>query len=68
MFIMLCVLEIWLSLMSTLEEAPKQVMSTLEEALKQVWKPLEVMGVFEEVSIVVPLWRSFKHGPHGKTV
>jgi hypothetical protein len=37
-------------------------MSTLEE----VQKPLEVMGVFEEVSKVVPLWRSFKHGPHGK--
>jgi hypothetical protein len=30
--------------------------STLEEALKQVWKSLEVMGVFEEVSKVVPLW------------
>jgi hypothetical protein len=29
-------------------------MSTLEEAPKQVWKPMEVMGVFEEVSKVVP--------------
>ena len=46
-------LENWLSLMSTLEEAPKQVL-----------KPLEVMGVFEEVSKVVPLWIIFKHGPH----
>jgi hypothetical protein len=42
------------------------LMSTLEEALKQVWKSLEVMGVFEEVSKVVPLWHSFKHGPHGE--
>jgi hypothetical protein len=48
-------LENWLSLMSTLKEASKQV-----------WKNLEVMGVFEEVSKVAPLWRSFKHGPHRK--
>jgi hypothetical protein len=40
--------------------------STLEESLKQFWKHLEVMGVFEEVSKVVPLWHSFKNGPHGK--
>jgi hypothetical protein len=26
----------------------------------------DVMGVFGEVSKVVPLWRSSKHGPHGK--
>jgi hypothetical protein len=26
----------------------------------------DVMGVFGEVSKVVPLWHSFKHGPHGK--
>jgi hypothetical protein len=38
-------------------------MSTLEE----VYKSLEVMGVFEEFSKVVPLWCSFKHSPHGKT-
>jgi hypothetical protein len=25
-----------------------------------------VMGVFGEVSKVVPLWRRSKHGPHGK--
>jgi hypothetical protein len=46
-------LENWLSLMSTLEE---------------VQKPLKVMGVFEEVSKVVPLWHSFKHGPHERTL
>jgi len=50
-------LENWLSLTSTLEEAPKQV-----------HKPLEVMGLFEGVSKVVPLWRSSKHGPHKKTL
>jgi hypothetical protein len=50
-------LENWLSLMSTLEEAPKQVQ-----------KPLEVMSLFEGVSKVVPLWHSFKNGPHGKTL
>jgi hypothetical protein len=27
----------------------------------------DVMGVFGEVSKVVPLWCSCKHGPHGKT-
>ena len=37
------------------------LMSTLEE----VWELLEVMGVFEEVSKVVPLWCIFKHGSHG---
>jgi len=45
------VLEIWLSLISTLEE---------------VQKPLEAMGVFEEVSKVVPLWHNFKHVPQKK--
>jgi hypothetical protein len=45
--------KIWLSFMSTLEE---------------VYKPLEVMGVFEGVSKLVPLWRIFKHGPHAKTL
>jgi hypothetical protein len=34
--------------------------------MKQVWKNLEVTGVFEEVSKVVPLWFSFKHVPHRK--
>jgi hypothetical protein len=29
-------------------------------------RSLKVMGVFGEVSKVVPLWCSFKHGPHGK--
>jgi hypothetical protein len=28
----------------------------------------DVMGVFGEVSKVVPLWCSSKHGPHGKTL
>jgi hypothetical protein len=46
-------LEIWLSLMSTLED---------------VQKPLEVMGLFEEVSKLVLLWCSFKHGSHRKTL
>jgi hypothetical protein len=26
------------------------------------------MALLEGVSKVVPLWRSFKHGPHGKTL
>jgi hypothetical protein len=26
----------------------------------------DVMGIFGEVSKVVPLWHSSKHGPHGK--
>jgi hypothetical protein len=51
------VLENWLSLMSTLEEAPKQVQN-----------PIEVMGLFEGVSKVVPLWNISKHGPQGKTL
>jgi hypothetical protein len=29
---------------------------------------IDMMGVFGEVSKVVPLWRSSKHGPHGKTL
>jgi hypothetical protein len=29
---------------------------------------IDSMGVFGEVSKVVPLLRSFKHGPHGKTL
>jgi hypothetical protein len=29
---------------------------------------IDVMGAFEEVSKLVPLWRSFKHGPDGKTL
>jgi hypothetical protein len=40
----------WLSLMSM----SSGLMST------------DVMGVFGEVSKVVPLWCSSKHGPHGK--
>jgi hypothetical protein len=40
----------------------------LEESPRQVWKLLEVMGAFEEVSKVVPLWHRFKHGPHRKTL
>jgi hypothetical protein len=41
-----------------------QPWSTLEEPLKKIWKHLEVMGVFEEVSKVVPLWNSYKNIPH----
>jgi hypothetical protein len=51
------VLETWFSLMST-----------LEEALKQVEKPLEVIGLFEGVSKVVPLWHISQNDPHGKTL
>jgi len=39
------------------------LISTLEEASKQVQKPLEVMSLFEGVSKVVPLWHNFKNGP-----
>jgi hypothetical protein len=48
----LMLLDSWLSLISTSKWL--SLMST------------DVMGVFGEVSKVVPLWCSSKHGPHGK--
>jgi hypothetical protein len=30
--------------------------------------PIEVIGLFEGISKVVPLWHISKHGPHGKTL
>jgi hypothetical protein len=41
---------------------------TLEEALNQVHKPVEVMGLLERVSKVVPLWHISNNGLHKKTL